>query len=228
MRAYCLCIGYHGDKTSFLVLNHRFVVLLFFWLWRQDDGSRSFWSRLCVCYCGLLNFFWTVRENNKTEPPHDETNKMACAPSEDSDQPGHPPSRISVFAVHMKKAWVLSYPLSAQRRLWSDWADAQADLSLRWAHSHFVSFVMRRLKLLLHRLYTLILMSLIGGRHWRFLIQYTRELCGQLAKIWGVLNRHFTSPQPPKMIDALPRVWGNMDIYEGLNGVPLKSIISKI
>ena len=51
----------------------------------------------------------------------------------------------SVFAVRMKKAWVLSYPLSAQRRLWSDWADAQADLSLRWAHSHFVRFVMRRL-----------------------------------------------------------------------------------
>ena len=24
------------------------------------------------------------------EPPHDKTNKMACAPSEDSDQPGHP------------------------------------------------------------------------------------------------------------------------------------------
>ena len=35
----------------------------------------------------------------------------------------------------MKKACVLSYPLSAQRRLWSDWADAQADLSLRWAQS---------------------------------------------------------------------------------------------
>ena len=27
----------------------------------------------------------------------------------------------------------------------SDWVDAQADLSLRWAHSHFVCFVMRRL-----------------------------------------------------------------------------------
>ena len=57
-----------------------------------------------------------------------------CAPSEDSDQPGHPPSLIRVFAFHMKKAWTLSYPVSAQRRLWSDWADAQADLSLRWVH----------------------------------------------------------------------------------------------
>ena len=43
--------------------------------------------------------------------------KCDCAPSEDSDQPGHPPSLIRVFAVCMKKPWVLSYPLSAQRRL---------------------------------------------------------------------------------------------------------------
>ena len=40
----------------------------------------------------------------------------------------------------MKKAWVLSYPLSAQRRLWSDWADAQADLSLCRAHMPFCWF----------------------------------------------------------------------------------------
>ena len=75
--------------------------------------------------------------------PYDKTNKMACASTEDSDQPGHPPSLIRVFAVSMKKAWVLSYPLSALRRLWSDWVDAQADLSLRRAHSHFVGSVMR-------------------------------------------------------------------------------------
>ena len=68
-----------------------------------------------------------------------------CAPREDSDQPGHPPSLIRVFTVRMKKAWVLSYTLSAQRRLWSVLVDAQADLSLCWAHSHFVGFVMRRL-----------------------------------------------------------------------------------
>ena len=55
------------------------------------------------------------------------------------------PSLIRVFAVRMKKAWVLSYPLSAQRKLWSDWADAQADLRLCWVHSHLVGFVMRGL-----------------------------------------------------------------------------------
>ena len=46
-----------------------------------------------------------------------------CAPSENSDQPGHLPSLIRVFAVHMKKAWVPSYPLSAKRRLWSGWSE---------------------------------------------------------------------------------------------------------
>ena len=72
-----------------------------------------------------------------------------CAPSEDSDQTGHPPSLVRVFAVRMKKYWILSYPQSAQRSLWSAWADAQADLSLRWAHSHFVGFVMSWLILII-------------------------------------------------------------------------------
>ena len=34
----------------------------------------------------------------KNEPPCDKTNNVACAPSEDSDQPWHPPSLIRVFA----------------------------------------------------------------------------------------------------------------------------------
>ena len=36
----------------------------------------------------------------------------------------------SVFAVRMKKPLILSYPLNAQRWLWSDWAE----LSPLWAH----------------------------------------------------------------------------------------------
>ena len=74
-----------------------------------------------------------------------ENQQIDCAPSKDPDQPGHPPSLIWAFPVRLKKAWVLSYPLSAQQRLWSDWADAMADMSFRWAHSHFVGFVMRQL-----------------------------------------------------------------------------------
>ena len=68
------------------------------------------------------------------------------APSEDSDQPGHPPSLIRVFAVHSMGSLGLKVSSCGQRRFWLDWADAQADLSLRWAHTHFVGFVMSRLK----------------------------------------------------------------------------------
>ena len=32
-------------------------------------------------------------------------------------------------------------------KILSDWADAPADLRLRWAYSHFVGFVVRMLKL---------------------------------------------------------------------------------
>ena len=45
-------------------------------------------------------------------------------------------SLIRIFAVRS---------LGRQQRLWSEWVDAQADLSLRWAHSYFVGFVMFRL-----------------------------------------------------------------------------------
>ena len=63
---------------------------------------------------------------------------MAYVANKDSDKPGHPQS--DVFAVRMKKAWIISYPLSAQRRLWSDWADAQADLSVHWVLRSFCWF----------------------------------------------------------------------------------------
>ena len=46
------------------------------------------------------------------ESQHYKNNKMTYAPSEDSDQPGHPPSLISP-AVRTKKPLVLSYPVSA-------------------------------------------------------------------------------------------------------------------
>ena len=87
------------------------------------------------CFLVILSQRLLIRESY--EPQHDKSNKMICAPSEDANQPGHPPRLNKVFAFRMKKHWVLSYPLSAQRRLWSDWADAQADMSLCRAHMPF-------------------------------------------------------------------------------------------
>ena len=81
-------------------------------------------------YFGILKIKLNPRFHNMSRLMT-KTNKMACL--------------IRVFAVRMKKAWDLSYLLSAQRILWSNRADAQVDLSLCWACSHFVGFVMRQL-----------------------------------------------------------------------------------
>ena len=110
----------------------------------------NWWATRCV-FNILFQIIFKSCLNLKTDSENQiwaatwQNQQSDYAPSEDSDQPGHPPSLIRVFAVHMKNAWVLSYPLSAWWRLWSDWADAQADLSLRWAHSHFVGFIMSQL-----------------------------------------------------------------------------------
>ena len=81
-------------------------------------------SMFSKCFLSMLN-----------EPPHDKTNKMACAPSEDSDQPGHPPSLIRIFAVAWRKRGSL-----ATNRAHSQNSDQTGP---SWVHSHFVGFNMR-------------------------------------------------------------------------------------
>ena len=48
------------------------------------------------------------------EPPHDKTNNVVVRPAKTHISLGTRPV-WSVFAVRMKKAWVLSYPLSASK-----------------------------------------------------------------------------------------------------------------
>ena len=125
----------------FILLLLFFFLLFFFFLFSVIFFLQSSFSNIHhitrpVQTLIFIFYIWAATWQNR---------QSDCAPSEDSDQPGHPPSLIRVFAVRMEKALVLNYPLSAQRRLWSDWVDAQADLSLRWAHSHFFVFVMSRL-----------------------------------------------------------------------------------
>ena len=107
-----------------------------------SDFSEYLFIYALAMEINLLNGHWKFETKN--EPRHDKTNKMRAS-SKDSDQLGHPPSLIRVCNVRIKKPWVLNYPLSAQRRLSSVWADAEADLSLRWAHTHFVGFVMAQM-----------------------------------------------------------------------------------
>ena len=99
------------DKVG-LYRNRVFVCL--FCMRQCLSFSSSFWCHVLVVTCDWWHFLDISFYFFTYEPPHDKTNKMACAPSEDSDPPGYPPNLIRVFAVCMKKAWVLSYPLSAQ------------------------------------------------------------------------------------------------------------------
>ena len=53
-------------------------------------------------FLGLLQYYiyFEALSSFTIEPSHDKTNKMTCAPSEDSDQPGYPPSLISLCCPH--------------------------------------------------------------------------------------------------------------------------------
>ena len=52
-------------------------------------------KKVMKCICAA----YVESRKKHFEPPHDKTNKMTFVPSEDSDQPGHPPSLIRFFAL---------------------------------------------------------------------------------------------------------------------------------
>ena len=80
------------------------------------------------------------------EPHNDKTNKMTCAPSEDSDQPGHPPEEALgpclPYGAHSEDSDQTGHPDSDQT------GRMPRLICLRWAHTHFVGFVMSRLSYL--------------------------------------------------------------------------------
>ena len=74
----------------------------------------------------------------------DKTNKMSVCPAK-THQPEHPPSLIRIFTC-------AQWAAKDQRFLHADSEDSdqtgrmpRRDLSLRWAHTHFVGLVMSRL-----------------------------------------------------------------------------------
>ena len=72
----------------------------------------------------------TLSELKEIELAHDKTYKMACAPNEDSNQPGYPPSPIKVFAIRMKKLrslatqWAHSEDSNQSGRIRPDWSES--------------------------------------------------------------------------------------------------------
>ena len=56
------------------------------WVWIQEENANTSDT---ATYQRLFSY----------EPPRDKTNKLTCAPSEDSNQTGHPPS-LSLHCPH--------------------------------------------------------------------------------------------------------------------------------
>ena len=106
---------------------------------------RSHVRRAKFCFRVVMLFFSGLHQSFQQKHNWAATwqnQQIECAPIEDSDQPGIRPvwSESSLCAQ-----WVAKDPsfLDADSKDWSDWVDAQAGLSLGWAHTHFVGFVVR-------------------------------------------------------------------------------------
>ena len=104
---------YKLDESMFHLLFHFYLIFDRNSCVQSVDSNQTsdlIWV-YTVCPC----------RNNGTldinEPHRDKSNKMACAPSEDSDQPGHPPSLIRVFTVHSMGSLAPKFSSCGQRRL---------------------------------------------------------------------------------------------------------------
>ena len=62
---------------------------------------------------------------------------------------GIPPVWAESLQLHLMGSWEPNVSSCGQRRLWSDWVDAQADLSLCWAQRSFCWFCHEAAQLLL-------------------------------------------------------------------------------
>ena len=66
-----------------------------------------------MSFSDRLSFIWACTWQNQQ-------NDLCCAPSEDLDQPGNPPSLIRVFAVRSMARWEPKPSSRRQQRRWSD------------------------------------------------------------------------------------------------------------
>ena len=83
------------DKTS--QTDSSRVVFFFFFFWFLLSCPDSVMNCMGNKTFGI---YINGPLHKELEPAHDKTYKIACAPSDDSYQSGHPSSLIRVFAMH--------------------------------------------------------------------------------------------------------------------------------
>ena len=150
------CRSAHSDQRLCCSLPRKYNISSFY--------IRNF--KPLASFCGCVGRFESyLVENPKDRFPHDVA-RIIMEQVEASDKMSRDmikPTKWVCAQRRLRSAWasaqsdqslrcVLSGLLRIQAffmrtaKTRSDWADAQADLSLRLAHSHFVGFVMSRLK----------------------------------------------------------------------------------
>ena len=108
-RVFCGWPGRKPRRQVFTWWVSTRILKYFFW-WKLENLFNNKLFAKSVGTCRQITFtssplplpptdiLWYKKTN---KPLHDKTNKMACVPSENSDQPGHLPILINVFTVHM-------------------------------------------------------------------------------------------------------------------------------
>ena len=83
----------------------------------KQTPSWHYWKKLLeatLTHFSMISLTRTVNDHLRCisnlityEPPHDKTNKIACAASEHSDQPGHPPnwSEFALSSLTLRSLW---------------------------------------------------------------------------------------------------------------------------
>ena len=95
----------------------------------------------CLCVPEASTLYQRNVKTNKMEPRHDKTNKMSVRPAKTQISLGICP----VWSESSLSAWRKLGSLATHWAHREDSDQTQADLGVRWAHSHFVGFVMSRL-----------------------------------------------------------------------------------
>ena len=120
-------------------INNRY--LDFFWRalwlhWSKDNYLKDILS--FVNYGSIVN---NRSKKQKFVSVHDKTyNKTCVTSSKYSDQPIYLPTMARVMVYPSLDSLEVVEGTCDQQKLWSDCADAQADLSLRWSHKSYCRF----------------------------------------------------------------------------------------
>ena len=139
--SFCMYLDYCKCAVTFFFI--LFVLLLFISSFFRNIEN----TMLRDCCLSLVTLFsvteWKVFPLFLFEPADDKTYNKTCVTSKDLDHSVHPTTMARVLGHHSLDSMEAVHGTCDQRRLWSDCAEAQADLSLRLSHKSYCSFVVR-------------------------------------------------------------------------------------